>query len=41
VELYWDKPREAWPRTPDGELAMFTQPLDLEALLREPPLEVK
>src|ERR1051325_7888760 len=28
VELYWDKPREAWPRTPDGELAMFTRPLD-------------
>jgi len=35
IELYWDKPRESWPRTPDGELAMFTRPLDLEALLRE------
>lgn len=35
VELYWDKPRELWPRTPAGELAMFTRPLDLEALLRE------
>jgi catechol 2,3-dioxygenase len=35
VELYWDKPRELWPRTPDGQLAMFTRPLDLEALLRE------
>ncbi|HEY4285050.1 MAG TPA: VOC family protein [Chthoniobacterales bacterium] len=34
VELYWDKPRESWPRTPDGGLAMFTRPLDLEALLR-------
>ena len=33
VELYWDRPMEAWPRTPDGELAMFTKPLDLEALL--------
>ena len=33
VELYWDRPREAWPRTPDGELAMFTRRLDLEALL--------
>lgn len=21
VELYWDRPREKWPRTPDGELA--------------------
>ncbi|HZS17400.1 MAG TPA: VOC family protein [Candidatus Udaeobacter sp.] len=35
LELYWDKPHESWPRTPDGELAMFTRPLDLEALLRE------
>ena len=35
VELYRDRPREEWPRTPDGELAMFTQPLDVEALLRE------
>jgi catechol 2,3-dioxygenase len=34
LELYWDKPRESWPRTPDGKLAMFTRPLDLEALLR-------
>ena len=32
VELYWDRPMEAWPRTPDGELAMFTKALDLEAL---------
>lgn len=35
VELYWDRPRELWPRTGDGELAMFTRPLDLPALLRE------
>jgi len=33
VELYWDRPREAWPRAPDGELAMFTRRLDLEGLL--------
>jgi len=33
VELYWDRPKEQWPRTPDGELAMFTHRLDLEALL--------
>jgi len=33
VELYWDRPLEEWPRTPDGELAMFTKPLDLESLL--------
>src|SRR5436309_3859311 len=36
VELYWDRPREQWPRTADGELAMFTAPLDLIALLDEP-----
>ena len=35
LELYWDKPFESWPRTPDGKLAMFTRPLDLEALSRE------
>ena len=33
VELYWDRPREEWPRTPDGKLAMFTHRLDLQALL--------
>ena len=38
VELYWDKPRELWPRMPDGALAMFTHPLDLEALLQEAEL---
>jgi len=38
VELYWDRPREVWPRTPDGSLAMFTRPLDLQGLLRETPL---
>jgi catechol 2,3-dioxygenase len=35
VELYWDRPKEKWPRTPDGGLAMFTHPLDLKALLKE------
>ncbi len=33
VELYWDRPQDEWPRTPDGGLAMFTQPLDLDSLL--------
>jgi catechol 2,3-dioxygenase len=35
VELYWDRPKEDWPLTPAGELAMFTHPLDLEGLLKE------
>ncbi len=33
VELYRDRPPEAWPRTPDGRLAMFTRRLDLQSLL--------
>jgi catechol 2,3-dioxygenase len=37
VELYWDRPRAAWPRTPAGGLAMVTRRLDLEGLLREAP----
>ncbi len=35
VELYWDRPREEWPRSPDGNPAMYTHRLDLEDLLRE------
>jgi catechol 2,3-dioxygenase len=34
VELYWDRPKEQWPRTPEGALAMYTHRLDLEDLLR-------
>jgi catechol 2,3-dioxygenase len=34
VELYWDRPREAWPVTPHGQLAMHTRRLDLDDLLR-------
>ena len=35
LELYRDRPKEEWPRTADGSLAMHTRPLDLDALLRE------
>lgn len=35
LELYWDRPREEWPRSADGALAMFTDALDLESLLKE------
>jgi catechol 2,3-dioxygenase len=35
VELYWDRPKEEWPRTADGGLAMFTRRLDLNNLLAE------
>lgn len=33
VELAADRPEDEWPRTPAGELAMVTQPLDVEGLL--------
>ena len=35
VELYRDRPEAEWPRTPDGEVAMFNAPFDLNALLQE------
>jgi len=34
VELYWDRPEPEWPRTADGQLAMITAQLDLDALLK-------
>lgn len=33
VELYWDRPKNEWPRESDGSLSMFTRPLDLDDLL--------
>jgi catechol 2,3-dioxygenase len=33
LELYWDRPSDLWPKDADGSPAMFTRPLDLEALL--------
>lgn len=33
VELYWDRPREAWPQDENGALTMYTRPLDLKGLL--------
>lgn len=37
VELYWDRPREQWPMTANGELQMYTRALDLDGLLAEAP----
>ncbi|MBI1341713.1 MAG: glyoxalase [Terrimonas sp.] len=34
VELYWDRPKEAWPLDEMGNLLMVTDPLDLEGLLQ-------
>lgn len=35
VELYWDRPKDQWPVTADGQLDMYTHPLDLNSLLSE------
>ena len=37
VELYWDRPKEEWPRDPSNpeRVAMFTHALDLRDLLSE------
>jgi catechol 2,3-dioxygenase len=40
VELTWDKPKEQWPRSANGRLAMFTRPLDLHELFSEPPSDL-
>ena len=32
IELYWDRPREEWPRAADGSIEMISAPLDLGAL---------
>lgn len=35
VELYWDRPKESWPKKSDGTIDMYTQPLSLPGLLSE------
>lgn len=35
IELYWDRPRDQWPRAADGTLQMTTDSLDVGALLAE------
>lgn len=36
VELYRDRPPEQWPVDAEGNLAMGTEPLDIDSLLAEP-----
>lgn len=33
IELYVDRPQDQWPKTPEGELRMVTERLDLQGLL--------
>lgn len=35
IELYWDRPMEQWPRDEDGNIDMYTRPLNFESLLKE------
>ena len=35
VELYYDVPREDWPRNAEGKPTMWTKPVDLDALLAD------
>ena len=35
VELYRDRAPEEWPRTADGQIAMYSRRLDLDSLLKE------
>jgi catechol 2,3-dioxygenase len=35
IELYWDRPEDAWPRDENGAIAMFTAPLDVPDVLSE------
>ncbi len=35
VELYWDQPKEQWPKDENGEITMYTRQLDVNGLLAE------
>ena len=39
VELYWDRPEDAWPRDAEGRLKMVNDPLDVSALIADAQLE--
>ncbi len=35
IELYWDRPKEEWPKNAEGSINMYTRPLDLQGLTDE------
>ena len=35
IELYWDRPKELWPRDKNGRIEMSTRRLELSNLLEE------
>ncbi|MGJ3234029.1 VOC family protein [Marivirga sp.] len=39
VELYWDRPKKEWPKNTNGDIDMYTRPLNIEDLLSELDVE--
>jgi SnoaL-like domain len=35
IEVYWDRPREQWPRDARGHLAMYSQSIPIDAVFRD------
>jgi catechol 2,3-dioxygenase len=35
VELYYDRPADEWPRSPDGSFLLIVEPVDLDELLAD------
>ena len=35
VELYWDRPKDQWPKKANGSIDMYTQSLNLDDLLKQ------
>ena len=33
LELYWDRPKDNWPKNANGQIDMYTKPLDIKGLL--------
>jgi catechol 2,3-dioxygenase len=34
IEIYWDRPRDQWPKDDKGDLVMYTRPLDIQGLMK-------
>ena len=35
IEIYRDRPRDQWPKSENGQISMYTHPLDFDMLLQE------
>jgi catechol 2,3-dioxygenase len=35
LEIYVDRPREQWPKGANGEITMYTRPLDIQLLMQQ------